>query len=144
MRLPALGLLLAIPTSLLALLPTADTSGGMDFVLRGATLYDGSAKPGVKGDVAITGERIVAVGNFDIQGAPRILDATGLIVTPGFIDLHTHSDDSLLRAETRGNKNYLLQGVTTVITGNCGSGPTNVADFFRKLEANGVGSNVIH
>src|SRR5262249_14392880 len=109
-----------------------------------ATLLDGSGAPGVKGDLAIKGERIVAVGRFTVTNKPRVLDASSLIVAPGFIDLHTHSDTSLLAAATRPNLNYLRQGVTTVVTGNCGSGPTAVAEHFARLEKNGVGSNVIH
>ncbi len=115
-----------------------------DYVVRGGTLYDGSGAAGVAGDVAIKGDRIVAVGTFRLANKPDILDAKGLIVTPGFIDLHTHSDDPLLAAATRDNLNYLKQGVTTVVTGNCGAGPTDVASFFARLEKNGVGSNVIH
>ncbi len=65
-------------------------------------------------------------------------------MAPGFIDLHTHSDYPLLRAATRANRNYLFQGVTTVVTGNCGAGPVDVAEYFAKLEKNGVGTNVIH
>ena len=115
-----------------------------DVVISGATIYDGSARPGRKGDVAIKGERIVGVGNVTVAGQPRVIDGTGLIVTPGFIDLHTHSDYPIAAAETRNNKNYVVQGVTTVVTGNCGSGPVDVAAFFKKLEKNGIGSNVIH
>src|SRR5262249_25385583 len=63
---------------------------------------------------------------------------------PGFIDLHTHSDIPLQRKATRGNLSYLHQGVTTVVTGNCGAGPTDVAAYFAALEKGGVGSNVIH
>jgi N-acyl-D-amino-acid deacylase len=115
-----------------------------DVVIRGATLYDGSLSPGRKGDVAIKGERIVGVGMFTLEGQPRVIDGSGLIVTPGFIDLHTHSDYPLQNAVTRDNHNYLAQGVTTVVTGNCGSGPADVAAYFKKLESEGVGSNVIH
>jgi N-acyl-D-aspartate/D-glutamate deacylase len=115
-----------------------------DVVLRGATLLDGSGAPATIGDLAIRGERIVAVGRFQTAGKPRILDVRGLMVAPGFIDLHTHSDDALTRPATRANLNYLMQGVTTVVTGNCGSGPTDVAGYFKKLEEGGIGSNVIH
>jgi N-acyl-D-aspartate/D-glutamate deacylase len=115
-----------------------------DFIVRGATLYDGTSAAGVKGDLAIKGERIVAVGRFSPSGKPRVIDASGLIVAPGFIDLHTHSDDALTEKATRDNLNYLRQGVTTVVTGNCGFGPSDVAAYFAKLEKGGVGSNVIH
>jgi N-acyl-D-aspartate/D-glutamate deacylase len=115
-----------------------------DVVIRGATLYDGSGSPGVAGDLAVRGERIVAVGRFTVAGQPRILDGKGLVVAPGFIDLHTHSDYPLMKAETRANRCYLHQGVTTVVTGNCGSGPVDAAAYFRTLENGEIGSNVIH
>src|SRR5262249_20121161 len=105
-----------------------------DFVLKGGTLFDGSGKPGVVSDVAIKGERIVPVGEFKTVGTPKIIDCNGLYVTPGYIDLHTHSDETLVQPRYKSNRNYLKQGVTTVITGNCGFGPANVADFFRQLE----------
>jgi N-acyl-D-aspartate/D-glutamate deacylase len=115
-----------------------------DIIIRGATLYDGTGQPGRKGDLAIRGERIVAVGSFAFDGKPRLIDGNGLIVAPGFIDLHTHSDTALAQSATKANLCYLLQGVTTVVTGNCGSGPVDVAAYFRQLEKGGVGSNVIH
>jgi N-acyl-D-aspartate/D-glutamate deacylase len=115
-----------------------------DVVVRGATLYDGTGQPGRPGDLAIRGDRIVAVGQFKVAGKPRIIDGSALIIAPGFIDLHTHSDYPLQAAATRANLCYLHQGVTTVITGNCGAGPSDVAGYFAKLEAGGVGSNVIH
>jgi len=127
----------------LALLPTTPAVQA-DLVIRGATLYDGTSEPGRKGDLAIKGNRIVAVGDFAVAGKARVLDGNGLIVAPGFIDLHTHSDFPLTRAATKMNLCYLFQGVTTVVTGNCGAGPVDVADYFRKLEKGGVGSNVIH
>jgi N-acyl-D-aspartate/D-glutamate deacylase len=115
-----------------------------DIVLRGGTLHDGSGRPGVRGDLALRGDRIVAVGRFPIRGKPRILDARSLVVAPGFIDLHTHSDDPLTQPATRANLCYLWQGVTTVVTGNCGAGPADVADYYRTLERGRVGSNVLH
>jgi N-acyl-D-amino-acid deacylase len=115
-----------------------------DFVIRGAMLYDGSGQPGVKGDLAIRGDRIVGAGRFQVAGQPREIDGAGLIVCPGFIDLHTHSDVPLTVSTTKANLCYLMQGVTTVVTGNCGAGPVEVADYFKKMEADGIGSNVIH
>jgi N-acyl-D-amino-acid deacylase len=129
--------------ALLALLAD-DPAVEADVVVRGATLYDGSGRPGVVGDLAIRGDRLVAVGKFQVTNQPRVLDGTGLVVAPGFIDLHTHSDYPLLQPATRANRSYLFQGVTTVVTGNCGSGPVDVATHFQALEKNGIGSNVIH
>jgi N-acyl-D-aspartate/D-glutamate deacylase len=129
---------------LFALLPGADAPVQADYLLQNATLYDGSGGAGVKGDLAIRGERIAAVGSFPVAGKPRRIDATGLVVAPGFIDLHTHSDYTLTQPATRANLCYLFQGVTTVVTGNCGSGPTDVAAYFKALQKGGIGSNVIH
>jgi N-acyl-D-amino-acid deacylase len=127
----------------LALAPAADPVQA-DVVLRGGTVHDGSGKPGVVADVAIKGDRIVAVGSFAVAGSPRVIEVGGLVVAPGFIDLHTHSDTSLTLPATRPNLNYLFQGVTLAVTGNCGSGPTDVAAHFKKLDEEPPGSNVIH
>ncbi|HKI37262.1 MAG TPA: D-aminoacylase [Gemmataceae bacterium] len=136
--------MLTLTTLMLLALPAADKPVEADVVIRGATLYDGSGKPGQVGDLALKGDRIVAVGAFKVAGEPRVIDGKGLVAAPGFIDLHTHSDYPLQKAATRGNLNYLMQGVSTVVTGNCGSGPTDVAAYFKALESGGVGSNVIH
>lgn len=114
-------------------------------LIRGATLYDGNAKSGTVGDVAIQGEKIVGVGKIRLAQRPdRIIDGRGMVLAPGFIDLHTHSDRSLTQPSTSTNLNYLFQGVTTVVTGNCGSGPTDVAKYFSQMEKVGQGCNVIH
>src|SRR5271154_2081197 len=131
-------------TLLLCTMFTADAPIEADVVICGATLYDGTANPGVVGDLAIKGERIVGVGKFTVAGKPRVIEGKGLIVAPGFIDLHTHSDTALTQPKTGANLCYLYQGVTTVVTGNCGSGPVDVAAYFQRLEKNTIGSNVIH
>src|SRR6516165_1577887 len=115
-----------------------------DCVVRGATLYDGSGGPGTTGDIAIRGDRIVALGNFAIAGKPRIIEGEGLVVAPGFIDLHTHSDDPILAPATRANLSYLTQGVTTIVTGNCGAGPVDAGKFYHRIRETKVGTNVAH
>lgn len=129
---------------LMCLLVCADKPIEADIVVRGATLYDGSGAAGVVGEVAVRGERIVAVGHFTVAGHPRIVEGKGLVVAPGFIDLHTHSDYPLQREATRANRCYLHQGVTAVVTGNCGSGPVDTAKYFETLESGKIGTNVIH
>jgi N-acyl-D-aspartate/D-glutamate deacylase len=115
-----------------------------DYVLRGGEICDGTGSNPVVGDVAIKGDRVVAVGKFAIKGNPRILDCTGLVIAPGFIDLHTHSDNAMQQTKTHANLNYLKQGCTTVVTGNCGSGPVDVAAYYAKMEKIGIGTNVAH
>jgi N-acyl-D-aspartate/D-glutamate deacylase len=118
-----------------------------DVLIRGVTIYDGSGKPGFRGDIALKGERIVGVGVVRTAGQPRIVDGTGLAAAPGFIDLHTHCDTGtppLTDPVGRANLCYLRQGVTTVVTGNCGSGPADVGAYFKALETGRIGTNVIH
>jgi len=82
-----------------------------DLVISGGNLHTGDGKPAQTGDIAIKGDRIVAVGTFQVSGNPRRIDAKGMIVAPGFIDLHTHSDYPMQKTPTNANLNYLLQGV---------------------------------
>src|SRR5436305_10521926 len=89
---------------------SAEPAVEADVVIRGATLVDGTGKPGYLGDLALRGDRIVGVGKVQLAGQPRIIDGAGLVVAPGFIDLHTHSDTQLTQPATRGNLNYLIQG----------------------------------
>lgn len=142
-------ILLAALASVAILLPRPSPAADpkvpqTNIVFRNATLHDGTGNPGVKGDLHIKGDRIVAVGKVGkVEGAKEI-DAAGLVICPGFIDLHTHCDSGLQTRTGKFNKNYVLQGVTTAVTGNCGSGPVDAGKYFKTLETNGVGTNVIH
>jgi len=92
-----------------------------DVLIRGAQMFDGTGAPGRAADVAIQGGRIAQLGDCHGVQAERIIDATGQVVAPGFIDIHTHSDVSLLQ-DGRG-QSKITQGVTTEVTGNCGFSP---------------------
>ncbi len=122
----------------------ADEPVQADLLLKGGTLVDGTGRPAVVGDVAVRGDRIVAVGRFRVKDARWVLDCRGLVVSPGFIDLHTHCDGEIEKPETRANINYVTQGCTTVVTGNCGGGPVDVKAFYEKIDARGAGTNVAH
>jgi N-acyl-D-aspartate/D-glutamate deacylase len=115
-----------------------------DVLLKGGQILDGTGGEGVVGNVAIKDGKIVAVGAFATGRAGRAIDCTGLVVAPGFIDLHSHSDGPIVRPATRANVNFTTQGCTTVVTGNCGSGPVDVAGFLEKVDAAGAGTNIIH
>ena len=89
-----------------------------DLVIRGGTVIDGTGAPGRVADVAITGGMVSAIGDsLDVDG-PRVLDASGCAVTPGFVDIHTHYDAQVFWDPALRPSSY--HGVTTVVAGNCG------------------------
>ena len=120
----------------------ADT---VDVLIRGGTVYDGTGGAAQRVDVGIRGDRITFMGNAAQARvtAGRTIDATGLIVAPGFIDPHTHSFEGLagLNEERRRNIGALMQGVTTVVTGADGRGPYEVTRVLGEAERLGIGTN---
>jgi N-acyl-D-amino-acid deacylase len=102
------------------------TNGDFDLIVRSGTVVDGTGGPSVIADVGISGGVIKEIGDLSAVAAADEIDATGLIVTPGFIDVHSHADLTVAidgRAESA-----LTQGVTTVLVGNCGHGCTPLGD----------------
>ena len=89
-----------------------------DVLLEGGTVVDGSGRPGFVADVALAGDRIVAVGSLKGVKAEQAYDVAGCVVARGFIDSHTHDDNAVLAGPDMACK--VSQGVTTVVTGNCG------------------------
>lgn len=126
-------------------------SGGYGTIIRNGTVYDGTLAEPIKADVGIVGDRIVAVGNLT-GSTCKVIDAQNCIVTPGFIDVHDHSDLMFLNAGAdrelartlpvwSENQAALIQGVTTVISGNCGYGFTDMNEYYTFLNALPFGSN---
>lgn len=91
----------------------------LDLIIAGGDVVDGSGSPRVRADIGVHAGSIVEVGNLAKAQARRRVDATGLVTAPGFIDVHTHDDQMLLQDGDEPHPK-VLQGVTTVITGNCG------------------------
>jgi dihydroorotase/N-acyl-D-amino-acid deacylase len=98
---------------------TASTGSDFDVLIKNGHIIDGSGNPWVSGDIAIRGDRIVAIGNLQNARATRVIDAKGLVISPGFIDMLGQSEDSLLIDNRSLSK--LSQGITTEITGEGGS-----------------------
>jgi N-acyl-D-amino-acid deacylase len=109
-----------------------------DLAIVGGRVVDGSGQPARRGDVAIAGGRIVAVGTIARKDAREVIDASGLIVAPGFIDVHTHADDL---ADQPLAENFVRMGVTTVIAGNCGSSALDVGEALSSIARAGPSIN---
>ena len=114
-----------------------------ELVISGGTIYNGSGDAPFMADIGITDGIIQAIGRID-TGKSEVIDATGLYISPGFIDMHTHCENGLTKTGMSAAQNYLKQGVTTVVTGNCGSGTYRVAEYFNHLDSIGIGPNVVH
>ncbi|MFL6290616.1 MAG: amidohydrolase family protein [Thermoanaerobaculia bacterium] len=109
-----------------------------DLLIRGGTVIDGSGSPAFRADVAVRDGRIAKVGDLSGAEAARVIDASGLVVAPGFIDVHTHADDL---AENPRAENYLRMGVTTVVAGNCGSSALEIGKALSGIREAGPSIN---
>ena len=131
--------------SAVALLATASPALAQDYdvLIRGGTVYDGSGAPGRSADVAIMGDRIVAVGTIPARAtAKTVVDARGRIVAPGFIDPHSHAAPNIQTPELAAALPMLHQGITTLFLNPDGGGPADLAPQIADLKANVPGVNV--
>lgn len=135
-----------------------------NIVIKGAWVIDGTGAPKFKADIGILGERIDKIGEISESQGDIVIDAKGLVVCPGFIDIHSHSDLSILSNAKAESK--IMQGITTEVIGNCGFSPAPVkepakeelkrelekygldltwktmGEYFRRIEENGISVNV--
>lgn len=136
-------LLLAV---LAVLFPAALAAQRFDVLFRGGRVLDGTGGPAFVADVGVIGAEIVAVGKLDGATAGRVIDATGLHVVPGFIDMHSHADRSFVsdNMEARRAHNLVMQGITTSVFGPDGRNPIwPIADEMATYRAPGVATNVV-
>ena len=111
-----------------------------DLVIRNGRVMDGSGQPAVRADVAIKGGRIVAIGAVAPGSAAEEIDAGGRAVAPGFIDVHTHVDGEIHTSPAA--ENFVRDGVTTIVCGNCGGSVKDVAAYFARIRERGAGVDV--
>ena len=110
-----------------------------DLLLRGGRIVDGTGSPWYRGDLAVTGDTIVAIGPSLPGAASREIDLHGLIVAPGFIDIHTHARRGIFEVPTA--ENYVRQGVTTLFEGQDGSSPLPLGEFLQRVAATPITPN---
>ena len=125
----------------------ADDAGRADVLILGGEIIDGSGSEPFAADVAIEDGRITAVGSLAAWSAARTIRADGLYITPGFVDMHTHSERGLYIPELAPSLPYLTQGVTTVVGGADGYGSWPLHETMEihaaRLERQGIGTNAV-
>jgi N-acyl-D-amino-acid deacylase len=111
-----------------------------DLILQNGRILDGTGNSWYKSNIAITNGKILAIGKLNGWSATRTIDVQNQIIAPGFIDVHTH-----IEGEEKKNpfaENFILDGVTTVVTGNCGLGQTNISRYFSMIDSLHTSINV--
>ncbi|MGH7450139.1 MAG: N-acyl-D-amino-acid deacylase family protein [bacterium] len=111
-----------------------------ELVIKNGRIVDGSGNPWFYADIGIIDGRIAKIGRIDTSAAAQVIDAQNLIVAPGFIDVHAHVESGIMRMPAA--ENFLMMGVTTIVTGNCGGSWLAIGDSLRSLEAKGVSINL--
>jgi N-acyl-D-amino-acid deacylase len=120
---------------------TLAQQSSFDVLIRNGRVMDGSGNPWIRADVGISGGRIAGIGKFGNAQAGKVIDAADRLVTPGFIDVHSHASEGLTRPELRQAQPILVQGVTTVVINPDGGGPVDLAAQRLELEKGGIGPN---
>jgi N-acyl-D-amino-acid deacylase len=124
-------LAVAAPTSAQSSAPAA----GYDLVIRNGRLLDGAGNPWIRADVAITGDRVVAIGDLASAQARRVIDAAGRYVAPGFIDTHSHAGPGLASPALSAAAPLLAEGITTVVVNPDGGGSVDLVQQRARLVA---------
>src|SRR5689334_11599170 len=115
--------------------PVISSQAEYDLLITGGRIVDGTGKPSFNADSSIKNGRIVEIGpnlsKSDPKRAARVIDAGGLIVAPGFLDVHTHLEGGIEQLPEA--ENFLRMGVTSVVTGNCGGSALDLGEWFARL-----------
>ena len=122
----------------------AEQAETYDVLIVNGTVYDGTLSPSRQANIGINGDRIASVEAAADAEADLVIDATGRVIVPGFIDPHTHAEEDLLDPETKVNANYLFQGVTTVFIGNDGRGLVDREEKVALMQEQGTGTSVAY
>jgi len=129
--------------SLLFLAPACAPPERFDIVLAGGTVIDGSGSPGVRADVGVREGKVARVGDLSGSEAGETIDVSGLVVAPGFIDVHSHTAEAIAEEDKRINEGVLRMGVTTVVGGpGEGFGPARIRELTAAYLRQGIGTNV--
>jgi N-acyl-D-aspartate/D-glutamate deacylase len=129
----------AIVAVLLASAALAAQPTSYDLVLRNGRIVDGTGSPWYRADLGIKGDTIVRIAPSISDTAARTIDVSGLVVAPGFIDIHSHARRGIFEVPTADN--YVRQGVTTLVEGPDGSSPLPLRPFFEKVAATRISPN---
>ena len=110
-----------------------------DLIIENGRVIDGTGNPWFLADIGIIDDKIHAVGALGSAKAKRRVNASGMFVTPGFIDIHTHSNSGILSIPQA--ENSVRQGLTTIVAGNCGGAPLPVGEFLDRVREKGISIN---